>query len=76
MPQQLEVSLIAIEQLGDKSWYSKISARIQGRDLGPRSQEFRCANHVLLFEAISEWFTGFMPPVEPAPMKRKGKAHG
>jgi hypothetical protein len=76
VPQQLEVSSIEIEQLGDNSWYSKVSARIQGRDLGPRSQEFRCANHILLFEAISDWFTGFLPPVEPASVKRKGKVHG
>ena len=72
---QLEVSEIGVEQLGDGSWWAKVSARMRGRDLGPRSQEFRASNHILLFEEISNWFNGFIAPTVALPVK-KGRKHG
>jgi len=71
MQTQLEVSSAEIEQLGDGSWFGKISARLRGRDLGPKSQVFRASNHVDLFEQISAWMGEFLPPADPAPVKTK-----
>jgi hypothetical protein len=76
MQTQLEVSSAEIEQLGDGSWFGKISARLRGRDLGPKSQIFRASNHVELFEQISAWFGEFLPPVETAPVKKGRKVNG